>query len=159
MSVSGGSLMVWGLFFFFSHGRSPLVVVQGVEVLDWPSRSPDLNPIEHIWDELGRRVRQQVNTPQTLGDLERAIVEQWRRLPQTVFTNVLRHCVAVRDARGGHIRININMDFWLCGTGRLPNNSTVLRPWARGLLKNLPAFSLFSLFLNQRQKSTLELLI
>ena len=93
---------------FFAHGHSPLVVVQGVEVLDWPSRSPDLNPIEHIWGELGRRVRQQVSPPQTLGDLERALVEQWRRLPQTVFTNLLRstrrRCVAVRDARGGHNR-------------------------------------------------------
>ena len=24
--------------------------------LDWPANSPDLKPIEHIWDELGRRV-------------------------------------------------------------------------------------------------------
>ena len=87
-SVSGGSLMVWGCF--FAHGRSPLVVVQGVELLDWPSRSPDA---EHIWDEPGRRVRQQVNPPQTLGGLQRALVEQWRRLPQAVFTNV-------RDPRG-----------------------------------------------------------
>ena len=44
----------------------------GVEVLDWPSLSPYLNPIKHIWDELGRRVREQVNPPQTLGDLEHA---------------------------------------------------------------------------------------
>ena len=106
MSVSDGNLMVWGCF--LAHRRSPLVVVQGVEVLDWPSRSPDLNPIEHIWDDLGRRVRQQVNPPQTLRNLERALVEQWRRLPQVVFTNVLRfmrrRCVAVRDARGGHNR-------------------------------------------------------
>ena len=96
---------------FFAHGRSPLVVVQGVAVLDGQSRCPDLNPIEHIWDELCRRVRQQVNPPQTLEDLERAFVEQWRCLPQAVFTNVLdvlrsmrRRCVAVKDARGGHNR-------------------------------------------------------
>ena len=86
--------------FFFAHGRSPLVFVQGAEVLDWPSRSPDLNPIEHMWDELGRRVRQQINPPQTSGDLERALVEQWRRRPQTVFTDTglltstRRRCVA-----------------------------------------------------------------
>ena len=28
-----------------------------VYVLDWPEKSPDVNPIEQVLDELGRRVR------------------------------------------------------------------------------------------------------
>jgi transposase len=28
----------------------------GVNVLPWPAVSPDQNPIEHMWDEVGRRV-------------------------------------------------------------------------------------------------------
>ena len=29
-----------------------------VQTLSWPARSPDVSPIEHVWDELGRRTRE-----------------------------------------------------------------------------------------------------
>ncbi|GFW20304.1 RNase H domain-containing protein [Trichonephila clavipes] len=37
-----------------------------VTTLPWPARSPDLSPIEHIWDHLGRRV----GHPMSLNELE-----------------------------------------------------------------------------------------
>jgi hypothetical protein len=33
----------------------------GVEELDWPAQSPDLNPIEHLWDELESRLQARPN--------------------------------------------------------------------------------------------------
>ena len=32
-----------------------LLATNNVNVLDWPANDPDLNPIEQVWDELGRR--------------------------------------------------------------------------------------------------------
>jgi len=80
----------------------------GINVLDWPSRSPDLNPIEHIWDALGRRLRTLRHQPQNLQALGAALQEQWRRLPNNVFTRIRqsmrRRCLAVVNAQGGHTR-------------------------------------------------------
>ncbi|CAH1253196.1 Hypp1108 [Branchiostoma lanceolatum] len=49
----------------------------GVERMEWPSKSPDLNPIEHLWDQLGRAVRARVTERTTLADLGRLLVEEW----------------------------------------------------------------------------------
>jgi len=63
-----------------SAGQSPVpytkitmdVLTQNnINVLPWPSKSPDLNPIKHLWDELDRRVRQR--QPQSLDQLSQAL--------------------------------------------------------------------------------------
>ena len=37
-----------------------------INPLDWPPYSPDLSSIEHLWDEIDRRVRGRRNAPATL---------------------------------------------------------------------------------------------
>ena len=61
-----------------------------VDNLDWPARSLDLSPIEHVWDILGQRVRQRVPQPRTLQVLGAALQEEWRRIPQLQIARLIR---------------------------------------------------------------------
>lgn len=79
-----------------------------IQVLEWPSRSPDLNPIEHLWDELDRRVRRRAAPPETLDSLAQALQEEWAAIPADFIQNLIgsmgRRCQAVIDSLGGHTR-------------------------------------------------------
>ena len=44
-----------------------------IHTLPWPALSPDLKLIKHLWDELGRRVRNGLNPPETLDELWRPL--------------------------------------------------------------------------------------
>jgi len=46
-----------------------------VNVIPFPARSPDLNPIEHVWDELGRRVTRRQRQPVNVAELVTALQE------------------------------------------------------------------------------------
>ncbi|CAJ0958622.1 unnamed protein product [Ranitomeya imitator] len=50
---------------------------EGIEAMDWPARSPDLNPIEDIWDIMSRTIHQRHIAPQTVQELADALVQAY----------------------------------------------------------------------------------
>ena len=76
--------------------------------LAWLSYSPDLTPIEHMWDELDRRVRKRRNPPATLAQLRNALIDEWNNIPMrtvnALVVSIQRRIRAATAARGGHTR-------------------------------------------------------
>ena len=81
---------------------------RNVSVLPWPAKNPDLNPIEHIWDLLDRRLRARAIPPRNVQELADALVEQWGNISQQELSNLVqsmrRRCTAEVNAAGGHTR-------------------------------------------------------
>ncbi|GFX67720.1 transposable element Tcb2 transposase [Trichonephila clavipes] len=63
---------------------------EGIQRLVWPTRSPDLNPIENVWDALKRQVAGRNYPPTNKNTLIRALTEEWDKLPQQLLDNVVQ---------------------------------------------------------------------
>jgi hypothetical protein len=81
---------------------------QNVDLLPWPAVSPNISPIEHVWDEMERRLRHLSNQPVTLAEMVPALIRIWNNIPQAFFNNLVRsmrcRCQACINANGGHKR-------------------------------------------------------
>ena len=85
----------------------------GVNVLPWPAYSPDMSPIEHLWDQLGRRIRNLNPRPLTRPQLIAALHAEWANIPQDSIRRLIRsmrrRCRACVAQHGGHTA------YWLFG--------------------------------------------
>ncbi|UYV69946.1 hypothetical protein LAZ67_7001291 [Cordylochernes scorpioides] len=76
--------------------------LQDVQMLPWPPYSPDLSPIEHVWDIIGRRLHA-LPQPRSEVELWQMVEREWRAIPQdairTLIDSLPRRvaaCIAVR---------------------------------------------------------------
>ncbi|KAI4900378.1 hypothetical protein NFI96_000696 [Prochilodus magdalenae] len=53
--------------------------MKGWNILEWPSQSPDLNPIENLWWDLKKAVA--VRKPKNVTELEAFAHEEWAKIP------------------------------------------------------------------------------
>ena len=67
------------------HIVNDFVRVNNITRTDWPANSPDLNPIENLWDELGRRTYRD-NPPQIFPQLRHHLAQEWQNIPQATIS-------------------------------------------------------------------------
>ncbi|GFX11871.1 transposable element Tcb2 transposase [Trichonephila clavipes] len=105
-----------GLQFLFMDDNAPchrtvaaeqLLESEDIERMDWPARSPDLNPIEHVWDFLGRRLADRTLPPVTIRELRLALQDECAAMPQQLIVTLIlsmgRRCETCLPVRGDHI--------------------------------------------------------
>ncbi|GFU79519.1 transposable element Tcb2 transposase [Trichonephila clavipes] len=80
---------------------------EDIKRIPWPANSPDLNPIENLWDYLGRAIARRHPPPRDVNGLKTALLEEWSLIPQTVINNVISslktRCDMCVRVRGDHI--------------------------------------------------------
>ncbi|GBM93146.1 hypothetical protein AVEN_27385-1 [Araneus ventricosus] len=74
--------------------------------MDWPARSPYLNPIQHVWDVLGRAIATRNPLPRTIQEMKTALLNEWDQLPQEMIncliSSMKSRCKACISVRGDH---------------------------------------------------------
>jgi hypothetical protein len=58
---------------------------QNVDLLPWPAVSPDLSPIEHVWDEMERRLRPSVKLASDVSGNGSGINPHLEQYPTSIF--------------------------------------------------------------------------
>jgi len=75
-----------------------------ISSLPWPAQSPDLNPIEHVWDYLEKAVHNRKPHPKNIEELSIYLNEEWGKLDRNFLQNLVnsmpRRVAAVINSKG-----------------------------------------------------------
>jgi hypothetical protein len=96
--------------FIFQHDNAPCHTSKnvleclrelGITVLEWPPQSPDLNPIEHLWEHLKRQLAKYGTLASSAIDLWDRILEEWWEIED-------KTCLHLIDSLSNRIEAVIN---------------------------------------------------
>ena len=77
----------------------------GVCLMNWPPRSPDLSPIENVWGWWAKRVCMNNRQFSPVRDLTNCVFNEWKELPHSLLKTLLdsmkKRCIEVLQRSGG----------------------------------------------------------
>ena len=81
---------------------------KGIQVLEWPPQSPDLNPIEHLWSYLKRRLAEYDSEPKGIIELWERVDTEWNKIPPQICSSLIesmpKRIKAVLKSKGGYTK-------------------------------------------------------
>lgn len=81
---------------------------ENIQVLEWPSRSPDLNPMEDVWAWIVRFIYVEGKTYDSVADLEIAIRNAWEKMPDSIIEALVlsmsKRMIELIKAKGKEIK-------------------------------------------------------
>jgi transposase len=99
--------------FIFQHDNDPKHTSKvaknylnnvNIVLLDWPSQSPDLNPIENLWKHLKDKLAESFEKASSLDHLFELVKQNWEEVDvhylQKLVDSMPRRCAAVIKAKG-----------------------------------------------------------
>ena len=81
---------------------------KGIEFIDWPPYSPDLNPIENIWHWMKHVLETEYPVCNSAEEIEERFFQIWQKITPEMCANYCAHyerrLEAVIKARGGYTK-------------------------------------------------------
>lgn len=79
-----------------------------VETIQWPPQSPDMNPIEHVWQEVKRLLEQYDTRPRNKDELWERVKTVWKNLDvsyiQSLYQSMEKRVKTLGEVKGGHTK-------------------------------------------------------
>ena len=72
-----------------------------LSVMNWPARSPDINPAEHTWGILSRQFQQRPHHPENEQDLVDALVQELQAIQLNGIMSMIHCCQEYVNDKGG----------------------------------------------------------
>lgn len=90
-----------------SHLSRSWFLYKNVKCLDWPARSPDLNPIENLWGIITRKLYQNGRCFQNKEELKSALLHEWQNIDGVILKSLVNsmqgRCISLLKRNGSHI--------------------------------------------------------